>query len=488
MSSRRLARTGRTATSSREPGSRANAGAQRGLLAAPERAPLERDIDPDSQDVVQSAVDLELIGAYHRSPSLLPGTAIPTWSVSGASRDTPTPHPVLRLQQQVGNARVARALVGKTGEDAPLPTWFQPEVGLQGGAVSNRLAGRIYESLGHGARLDPAWRTELEDEFGVSLDKVRLHMDDEARELSLHLSAQAFTLGNDIYFGHGASPTDTRLLRHEIAHVAQQQNASPPTGPLTVGPADDPLERAAEATAIDRRPQTAETGSEVGVQRDFWDELNVGNIAGILGTGGSVGQGLAETANLPLANMMGVSAPSITNIPGMSALGGVTSAAGLITGTRDVLDEDKPWYERVVGGMSAFGGATGLASTISGMFGSSLFAAGGSAGLTAGAGTALTGGGAGLATGAGAATALGSLGAVLGAGAAGYGAGRLLDEGVGALGRAITGDEQGDYTISGGLASGMTAIDQALTPLWADPDRPAYTQTLGWKLGEWLGI
>ncbi len=32
----------------------------------------------------------------------------------------------------------------------------------------------------------------------------------------------------------------------------------------------------------------------------------------------------------------------------------------------------------------------------------------------------------------------------------------------------------------------MTAIDQGLTSLWADPDRPAYTQTLGWKLAEWL--
>jgi len=153
-----------------------------------------------------------------------------------------------------------------------------------------------------------------------------------------------------------------------------------------------------------------------------------------------------------------------------------------------MLDESKPWYERTLGGLSAFSGATGLAGSISSMFGSSLFAAGGSAGLTASAGSALTGGGAGLLTGAGAATALGTLGAVIGAGTAGYGAGRLLDEGVGALGQAITGDEQGDYTISGGLASLMTAADQGLTSLWADPDRPAYTQTIGWQLGELLGI
>lgn len=153
-----------------------------------------------------------------------------------------------------------------------------------------------------------------------------------------------------------------------------------------------------------------------------------------------------------------------------------------------MLNEEAPLDERITGGMSAFSGLTGTLGAISSMFGSSLFAAGGSAGLTAGAGSALTGGGAGLLTGAGAATALGSLGAVLGAGAAGYGLGRLLDEGAGWLGREITGNENEDYTLSGLLASGMTRADQAISSLWRDESRPAYTQTIGWKLAEWLGI
>jgi len=98
-------------------------------------------------------------------------------------------------------------------------------------------------------------------------------------------------------------------------------------------------------------------------------------------------------------------------------------------------------------------------------------------------------GGVGTASLLGASTAsLGPAAAVAGAGAGGYALGRLLDEGVGDLGQAITGDDQGDYTISGGMASGMTALDQSISGLFADPDQPAYTQTLGWKLGEWLGI
>ena len=395
-------------------------------------------------------------------------------------------HPLGHLQRQIGNARIARSL---GTEDSML--WSQAEVGAAGGPISNRLASRIYESLGSGKPLSQGTKSKWEGAYGVPLDSVRVHDDSEANELSLSVSASAFTLGSDVFLSHDADPADDRLMGHEIAHVIQQQAATT-GGPLVVGAAHDDLEQEADLAAR-TAPMAEESNRQATlatpvVQRGFLDEMNLGNISGILGTGGSIVGGLAEAANLPLANAMGISAPQITSVPGLGALGGLTSAAGLYTGGRDMLDESKPWYERGVGGMSAVSGATGLASTISSMFGSSLFAAGGSAGLTAGAGSALTGGGAGLATGAGAATALGSLGAVLGAGAAGYGAGRLLDEGVGSLGQALTGDEQGDYTISGGMASGMTAIDQSLTSLWADPDRPAYTQTIGWQLGELLGI
>jgi hypothetical protein len=396
---------------------------------------------------------------------------------------------ITQLQQQVGNARVSRLM--EEGD----PDLIGPFASASGGPVSNRLASRIYGRLGKGRLLDEDQRATLEQTFGEPLGDVRLHTDGEADVLSRSVGARAFTLGRDIFFSQGTGPSNRRLLAHEIAHVLQQRGL-PTGGSLEVGPAEDALERDAETTAAsvaNDAPEGAATTdrgtTSPTIQRGFLDELNLGNISGIMGTGATMLQGAAETANLPLAQMMGTSAGEITNaIPGGTTLGGLTSIAGLYTGTRDMLDEDKPWYERGIGGMSAFSGATGLAGTVSSMFGSSLFAAGGSAGLTAGAGSALTGGGAGLATGAGAATALGSLGAVLGAGAAGYGLGRLLDEGVGAAGRAITGDEQGDYTLSGGLASGMTAVDQALTPLWADENEPEYTQTLGWKLGEWLGI
>jgi hypothetical protein len=399
----------------------------------------------------------------------------------------PEIHPLLRLQKQIGNAYIARMLSDNDFQQG------LPEVGDAGGPISNQLASRITRQLDHGESLPSHKRAQMESQFGQSLPDVHIHTGKEADDLNRSISARAFTLGSDLFFRDDASPDDDQLLNHELTHVMQQQSM-PMGGPLTVGPSDDAYEHQAQsnvmrtsiASNIPESDDPYSTGSVV--QRDLEDELNLGNISGLVGLGTSGLQAAAEYANTPLARMMGTTGGAITDASALGPLGGLASVAGLITGTQDMLNEDKPWYERVVGGMSAFGGATGTASTIAGLFGSSAFSAGGAAGLTAGAGSALTGGGAGLLTGAGAATALGSAGAVLGAGAAGYGAGRLLDEGVGALGRWATGDERGDYTISGGLASGMTAVDRAMTSLWADPDRPAYTQTLGWKLGEWLGI
>ncbi len=97
---------------------------------------------------------------------------------------------------------------------------------------------------------------------------------------------------------------------------------------------------------------------------------------------------------------------------------------------------------------------------------------------------AALGGEAGAAAGGGAAAGLGA-GAILPvalAGAAGVGAGIGLDKLSNYVGQQITGDTKGDYSISGYIGKGLTAADQSVSSLWADPSKPAYTQTLGWKL------
>lgn len=404
--------------------------------------------------------------------------------IAEPAEDRPNPHPVLRLQQQVGNAQIARMVP----QQGPSLTPLIPEVGLNGGPISNRLMARIQAQRGRGASLDQAKRTHFEERLDLSLEGVHIHTGEEAAVLNQSISAQAFTIGDDIFLRHPGDAHDMQLLAHELTHVKQQRSMDG-GGPMVVGPADDHMEQQAhqEADTLAQKPDRnqahapAGQAGEASIQRDFMDELSLGNIAGLVGLGGSAAQGALESSNRGLAALAETTPANITNAGPLNALGGLTSVLGLVTGTRDMLDENKAMPDRVVGGMSAASGATGLAGYIGSLFGTSALSAGGATGLTASAGTALGGG-------LGAGAAIGSAGAVLGAGAAGYGLGRLLDEGVGAAGRAITGDEQGDYTISGGLASMMTAADRGVSSLWADPDRPAYTQTIGWQLGELLGI
>ena len=155
---------------------------------------------------------------------------------------TPEIHPLLRMQKQIGNAKVARLV-----EDGGLEQGL-PEVGMAGGPVSNQLASRITRQLGNGKPMSPPKRERMESHFGQSLGDVRLHTGEEANNLNRSISASAFTLGSDVFFGNNASPNDNKLLTHELTHVVQQQSM-PQGGPLTVGPNDDQFEQQAQTTA-----------------------------------------------------------------------------------------------------------------------------------------------------------------------------------------------------------------------------------------------
>ena len=97
-------------------------------------------------------------------------------------------------------------------------------------------------------------RGALEDRLGAGLDDVRIHADEQAASLARAVSARAFTVGSDVYFGsnesqaHGGRPSE--LMTHEVTHVLQQRGAAL-TGPLTVSQPGDPTEIEAEAVARD---------------------------------------------------------------------------------------------------------------------------------------------------------------------------------------------------------------------------------------------
>lgn len=76
-----------------------------------------------------------------------------------------------------------------------------------------------------GEPLDSKTREAMESHLGQDFGNVRIHSDAEAGRAAANLQAQAFTFGNDIFFGAGRyrSGADDPLLAHELVHTAQQQ-------------------------------------------------------------------------------------------------------------------------------------------------------------------------------------------------------------------------------------------------------------------------
>ena len=88
----------------------------------------------------------------------------------------------------------------------------------------------VHEALRtSGAPLDAATRSFFERGYGSDLGSVRVHTGDLASRSATAIGANAYTVGNNIVFGAGQyAPTTqsgTRLLAHELAHVAQHRTA-----------------------------------------------------------------------------------------------------------------------------------------------------------------------------------------------------------------------------------------------------------------------
>jgi hypothetical protein len=150
---------------------------------------------------------------------------------------------VLRMQQTHGNAAVQRMLVQRR-VDAP--------AGREGEAIDDDVTSKINSARGSGQSLDSGVAQRMGEAMGADFSDVHVHNDGQSDSLNKDLSAKAFTTGNDIFFQQGAyqpeSSSGQQLLAHELTHVVQQ-GGSAPSGPLTLGPAEDTYESEADSTA-----------------------------------------------------------------------------------------------------------------------------------------------------------------------------------------------------------------------------------------------
>ena len=86
---------------------------------------------------------------------------------------------------------------------------------------------KIKNSEGSGNQMSTEVQTQMESGFGTDFGGVKIHSDQTAVELNKKLGAQAFTVGNDIYFNSDKyqpqTHTGKHLLAHELTHTVQQK-------------------------------------------------------------------------------------------------------------------------------------------------------------------------------------------------------------------------------------------------------------------------
>jgi len=154
-----------------------------------------------------------------------------------------------------------------------------------GPAASDVAPPIVHEVLNSpGQPLDKAPRTQFERGIGHDLSKVRIHTDGKAAESAGAVNALAYTVGNDVVFGHGQYNPGTRqgghLLAHELAHTVQQQRT--PGGSLQRKEVCEEEEEAAKSKAVKTKSpakqQAKETKTPVAAEAKKPEEAAAGEV------------------------------------------------------------------------------------------------------------------------------------------------------------------------------------------------------------------
>lgn len=123
------------------------------------------------------------------------------------------------------------------------------------------------ETLSSGEPLLGAARQAMEPVIGTNLGEVRIHRSPAASAMASALSADAFTVGREVFFAEGKfdpfTPRGQALLAHELVHVRQQERS----GERVQGHGDHPDAAEAEAQLVERAvlDQSEGTGGQIEV-------------------------------------------------------------------------------------------------------------------------------------------------------------------------------------------------------------------------------
>ncbi|MCG8419053.1 MAG: DUF4157 domain-containing protein [Proteobacteria bacterium] len=175
------------------------------------------------------------------------------WVRTGTISDLPRGVPTDLLAGTLRAAAGANLLSGAGRLLSDLGNTFRKSRDGRGAPAADPL--QIQAQLGPGRGLDSRVQSGMGTAFGRDFSGVRVHTDAHAGQLSSRMNARAFTVGQDIAFAPSEYQPGTlagdALIAHELAHVAQQKDASTPGSAMAKGQSDDSaLEVEADNAAV----------------------------------------------------------------------------------------------------------------------------------------------------------------------------------------------------------------------------------------------
>jgi len=124
--------------------------------------------------------------------------------------------------------RIAKNIVTNQAAPAiqPKAHTLQTHSDTDGFSINNNLESKINNIKNSGQPLNRHIRDFFEPRFGIDLEHIRIHNDNNSNALAKAINAKAFTYGNDIVFGKGEYQPETmqgkELIAHELTHTIQQ--------------------------------------------------------------------------------------------------------------------------------------------------------------------------------------------------------------------------------------------------------------------------
>ena len=198
--------------------------AQARVAAAPERRPPARAPAPASQAVVavSTARALQRRAGNQGAQALVRQRAAASVAMRGAARVSSPGEPA-ELEAEATAKKVMRSTA------APTVSSNSSGIARKAGdppTLSPNISASIASSTGSGAPLPARVLNFMEPRFKADFSRVRIHTGQPAAQLSAQLQAQAFTVGNNIFFGKDQfkpdSPEGQELIAHELTHTIQQ--------------------------------------------------------------------------------------------------------------------------------------------------------------------------------------------------------------------------------------------------------------------------